>query len=164
MCPQTVRCNVHADLRVQVPKDVLVWCPSPHQSPIACSRRSSHASLLRVQTLCHHIPLASTTRYKDYRRSCMIQASARVTPAHPWRSPACHPELSDGERRFMPVLLPGIDVPSRRLTRTDDRSASTWFPEFDRRLVIDLGVHACFWAAFRFGSDILSECGKSGSR
>jgi len=106
-------------------KGASVSCPSPHQLQIACSHRSSHVCHLRVRTLCHHIPRAWKMRYDTSRRSCMIPASARATPAHPWRSPACRQQSCDGECRFMRGPLLDIDVPSHRLTTTDDRSENT---------------------------------------
>jgi hypothetical protein len=112
-----------------------VWYPSPHPSLIACSHRSLHACLPHVQILCRHILRASKMRYKDCRRSCKIPVSARARPARPWHSLVCHLESSDGERRFMPVLPPGIDVRSRRLTIMADRSESVYFSESNRCLI-----------------------------
>jgi hypothetical protein len=112
-----------------------VWCPNPHPSLIACSHRSLHVCLPHVQTLYHHILRASKMRYKDCRRSCKIPVSARARPARPWHFLVSHLESSDGERKFMPVPLPGIDVRSRRLTIMGDRSESAYSSESNRCLI-----------------------------
>jgi hypothetical protein len=93
-----------------------------------CSRPSSHASPPHVRTLYRHTPRAWKTRCKDFLRLWTIPKSPHVMLVHPCHSPASRPRSYDGECRSMRRPRPGIDSPFRRLTTTDDRSESRWFP------------------------------------
>jgi hypothetical protein len=96
---------------------------------------------------------------KDSRRLWIIPTSPHVMLPRPWRSPACRPRSCVGERRSMHRPRPGIEVPFRRLTTTDDRSGSRWF-SFDRCCFFGSGCSLSVCTI----PDTRNGCRKSGSR